>query len=236
MGKNNLLMVFCFSLAAVLAVGAANAALIYGELYDFSLAKVDNVVIEINTVPRQQYVSANGSYSFSVPPGNYKLIARQYSEGILAGSAEENVIVEDNKENGEYVIDLILFPSFEEEEEILAETEFEPEEKYVPQPTNYILLVIALAAIVAFFLILRMKGKELKRKREELDKESKESEGGLKKVISFIKKEGGRTTQKDIRRAFPQSEAKISLILTELEHNGTIKKIKKGRGNVVILK
>ena len=233
MSKNNILMAFCFFLAALLAVGAVNAALIHGALYDFSLNRVENTVVEINTVPRQQYVSGNGSYSFSVPAGNYTLSAKQYDKGILVMSVDENVIVVGD---GEYVIDLILFPSFEEEEEILAETEFEPEEEYVPQPTNYVVLIIVLVAIVAFFLILRMKGKEIKRKREELDKEERESQGELKKVVSFIKKEGGRTTQKDIRKAFPQSEAKISLILTELEHNGTIKKIKKGRGNVVILK
>ncbi len=32
------------------------------------------------------------------------------------------------------------------------------------------------------------------------------------------------------------SEAKISLILTELEHKGKVEKIKKGRGNVILLK
>ena len=33
---------------------------------------------------------------------------------------------------------------------------------------------------------------------------------------------------------FPDSEAKISLVLTELEAKGKIKKIKKGRGNIII--
>jgi len=32
------------------------------------------------------------------------------------------------------------------------------------------------------------------------------------------------------------SEAKISLILTELEHKGKIEKIKKGRGNVIVVR
>ena len=54
------------------------------------------------------------------------------------------------------------------------------------------------------------------------------------KVLNFIKQEK-RTTQKDIRKEFPVSEAKISLILTELESKGKIKKIKKGKTNVVIL-
>ena len=32
------------------------------------------------------------------------------------------------------------------------------------------------------------------------------------------------------------SESKISLILTELEHKGKIEKVKRGRGNVILLK
>ncbi|MBS3149146.1 hypothetical protein J4455_00425 [Candidatus Woesearchaeota archaeon] len=42
-------------------------------------------------------------------------------------------------------------------------------------------------------------------------------------------------TQKDIRKELKISEAKVSLILTQLESEGRIKKIKKGRGNIVIL-
>ena len=58
----------------------------------------------------------------------------------------------------------------------------------------------------------------------------------LNDVIDIIKKEGGRTTQKDIRKQIPLSEAKISLMIAELEHKGVIEKIKKGRGNIIILK
>ena len=43
-------------------------------------------------------------------------------------------------------------------------------------------------------------------------------------------------TQKDIRKSIPFSEAKVSLILADLEHTGKIEKIKKGRGNIIILK
>ncbi len=58
----------------------------------------------------------------------------------------------------------------------------------------------------------------------------------LQSIISFIEKEGGRTTQKELRKHFPYSEAKISLMLAELEHKNTLEKIKKGRGNIIILK
>ena len=42
-------------------------------------------------------------------------------------------------------------------------------------------------------------------------------------------------TQKDLRKHFAMSEAKISLMITELESLKKIKKIKKGRGNIIIL-
>lgn len=55
---------------------------------------------------------------------------------------------------------------------------------------------------------------------------------GLLKVISAM---GGRTTQTELRKKLSYSEAKISLMLTDLESRGLIKKIKKGRGNIIIL-
>ncbi len=60
--------------------------------------------------------------------------------------------------------------------------------------------------------------------------------GDLEGVLSAIKEEGGRTTQKDIRKKIPLSEAKISLMISELEAKGKLQKIKKGRGNIIILK
>ena len=58
----------------------------------------------------------------------------------------------------------------------------------------------------------------------------------LQQVIEFIKTQEGRTTQKDIRKQFPLSEAKISLMIADLENRKIVEKIKKGRGNIIILK
>jgi uncharacterized membrane protein len=52
-------------------------------------------------------------------------------------------------------------------------------------------------------------------------------------VLAFIRSHK-RVTQKEIRKSFPMSEAKISLIITDLESQGKVRKIKKGRGNVII--
>lgn len=56
-----------------------------------------------------------------------------------------------------------------------------------------------------------------------------------RQVLSIIEKSDGRITQLDLRKMLPYSEAKVSLIVTDLESRGLVKKIKKGRGNVLIL-
>ena len=57
----------------------------------------------------------------------------------------------------------------------------------------------------------------------------------LSKVLEVIKKNDGRITQKEIRKQLSLSEAKISLVISQLESEKKIKKIKKGRGNIIIL-
>ena len=57
----------------------------------------------------------------------------------------------------------------------------------------------------------------------------------LNKITALLKGNKGRMTQKELRKHFPMSEAKISLMIAELESMGKIKKIKKGRGNIIIL-
>ncbi|MCD1295784.1 hypothetical protein CUJ83_12325 [Methanocella sp. CWC-04] len=57
----------------------------------------------------------------------------------------------------------------------------------------------------------------------------------LREIIQILEKNGGRMTQLDLRKALPYSEAKVSLMITDLENRGLIKKIKKGRGNVILL-
>ncbi len=58
----------------------------------------------------------------------------------------------------------------------------------------------------------------------------------LKEVLLVIRDGGGRITQKELRARLKYSEAKVSLMITDLEDRGMVKKVKKGRGNVIILK
>jgi len=57
----------------------------------------------------------------------------------------------------------------------------------------------------------------------------------LQEVLSIIRGRDGRITQKDLRMRLNCSEAKASLMITDLEDRGLVKKVKKGRGNVIIL-
>ncbi len=59
----------------------------------------------------------------------------------------------------------------------------------------------------------------------------------LGEALEIIEKSGGRITQKELRGKMPQhGEAKVSLIVAELEELGLVKKFRKGRGNIIVLK
>lgn len=57
----------------------------------------------------------------------------------------------------------------------------------------------------------------------------------LREVLDLIRGHKGRITQKDLRSRLEYSEVKVSLLLSELEKRGLIKKFKNGRENIVIL-
>lgn len=210
-------LLITFVISIILAPLVIDAASIEGKVYDFYLKPIKDAIVEINTEPKQVIVTKDNSYSFSVPQGSYVLSARYSNEEEFY--YEENLTV---KEDGVYNIDIILAPLLEEDEE-LEDLEIELEEP-ASRKTLYLFLIIAAIAIISFWFIKRKKPKQIEY-----------SDELTKSVINFIKDQGNRTTQKDIREKFPASEAKISLVITELEHDKIIKKIRKGRSNVIIL-
>ena len=56
-----------------------------------------------------------------------------------------------------------------------------------------------------------------------------------KQAVGILKKAGGHMTQKELRKGMPCSEAKVSLVVTELEEMKVVKKFKRGRGNIIKL-
>ncbi len=57
----------------------------------------------------------------------------------------------------------------------------------------------------------------------------------LQEILDILESQGGRMTQKDMRKRLRYSEGKVSLMLLDLEKRGKIRKFKKGRGNVLFL-
>ncbi|MCK5316407.1 MAG: hypothetical protein KAJ55_00755, partial [Anaerolineales bacterium] len=56
----------------------------------------------------------------------------------------------------------------------------------------------------------------------------------LRELLGMIHDMGGRVTQKELRKKLNCSEAKVSLMIIDLENRGLITKVKKGRANVII--
>ncbi|MBS3145621.1 hypothetical protein J4414_02365 [Candidatus Woesearchaeota archaeon] len=213
-------------LYAVIFASFVSAATIQGDVYDLSLKKVNDIIVSVNSTPKQNMVVKDGSYSFTLSEGSYLLEA----EGEK-GKASEIVEID---EEGEFTLDLILFPEDEEIKDIGISVE--GFEKGI-NVWLIVIIIVLVSLITAGILYWKFKPKEAKKEEKEETKEEQkiEEESDLNQVVKFIKEQGGRTTQKDIRKKFGLSEAKISLMVTELEHNKKVKRIKKGRGNVIIL-
>lgn len=230
---------FYYFLIAILLSSLATATTIHGTVYDLSLNKLNNAMVELNTSPKQLVVAQNGSYSFNVPSGAYTIKAQLIQKNTVIASVEENITV---TQDGSYVLDLILFPDIEEG---LEDVDIgfngdiiEPNAKKTNVLIFVVVFLILLLSLIGIYFYKNKKQKYTKSEDEKIDHEKKEGryEDDLGQVIKIIEQEGGRTTQKEIRRQIPLSEAKISLMIAELGHKGVIEKIKKGRGNIIILK
>jgi len=272
----------------------ASAAIISGSIYDLSLQKESDSIIEINTLPKQLLVSKDGDYSFNVRPGSYTLYVY-----TTTSEASESVIVEDE---GNYTLDIVLGEkSIYSNEDLSLDVKNLTVSLDIPSDSTNSsnssnlrivfgivlgLLVIIILMIIGTYLFLyskkysfknfknfkkstsslnnnsvdsklkqskrlQSKNSKINKLKQSLDTSSNQSVnkssnhsnnnssynnsldeyGSL--IFNIIKKEK-RTTQKDIRSKVPLSEAKISLVISDLEDKGMIRKIKKGRGNILI--
>ncbi len=221
------------------------ATTLQGSIYNENLALEKDVLLEINSTPAQKFLAKEGTYSFSIPPGKYSLIARKGTTHV-----EETI---DVVQEGTFVFDVFLIPDLMDEEELWGDTEVDPIVDTTTTSTTtrfwpYVILIIILAGLLARIIYMRKKYGSVVMFRRRIKAEStktieqhKEDLASqpqyLDDALAIIKKNDGRISQKDLRKEMAYlSEAKISLIITELEHKGLVEKVKKGRGNVVLLK
>lgn len=235
------LLVAFFSLA-----GLVHAATITGTAYDgLTLEVMENVVVSITTSPVQTKLEKDGAYSFTVPPGQYTLRATFSEQGNVVGEASQWVVVNDE---GTYTIDLILLPELGDvPEEPLPGENPGWADQLIQGPFVWMALlgVVLMASGFAIYQIRvnahnRIHAHEMEKNTGARDEaRSKDGEIQLDKyaqeILGHLKRGGNRTTQKELRERMSIGEAKVSLVVSELESYGILKKIKRGRGNILVL-
>jgi uncharacterized membrane protein len=231
-------------LFTVLFITGAQAATLHGTIYEWSDfdKPLKDTIVEVNSTPVQYVVVTTGTYSFNLSPGNYLIKAKYYSNNILEYTTEEEIRID---KEGDFVHDLLLFPPTDSEYEYLGDINLTSSLDKSEYNQNYyiiIILILALSALVLIYWIKKKKGvviESIKDETRELPPQSmvetgKELPEDLRNIFDTILEMGGRTTQKDLRKKMAYSEAKVSLMLDDLEDRGLIKKIKKGRSNIII--
>ena len=233
-------------MAILFAAASANGATLEGTIYDYSLAKVDHAVVEISTEPVQRQVTVNGKYHFEAPPGYYAIQAQSFRKMELMANATQAVSI---ISEGRFNLDLILAPAIDINEEPVQELDIDslfdnetaaPTLLFTPGGLwrGFGVLVILLllgAGVWASQRTRSSSGLPSPKETHEQKPDQASLRPDLGALLRIVREQDGRSTQREIRRALPFSEAKISLMLAELEDAGTIRKIKKGRGNIVIL-
>lgn len=232
---------------SLLALGSAvTATQISGKAFEwYSLEPLSKVIVDINSQPIQTQVTDETGYRFEVPAGStYEIRGRLFENNQLKYADTETVFV---PQDGNFVVDLILFPVldsneflFDEDVNLGLETENPPAAESF---SGSLLLALVILALIIIWIVYHWHKKNSESFSNPIPKHSQQSSTDLtpqteldrSEIVSLLRRTDGRLTQKEIRDKIDWSEAKVSLVLTELESLGKIKKFKKGRGNIVVL-
>jgi len=219
----SLVLAFLFVFGFVFLSSGFLSATIQGVVYNSDLQPQKNAIVEVDTTPIQRVVSSDGTYSIDIPEGNYKIKAMY--DGLYA---EETL---DVRGVGKFSLDLILLPEIEDINiDVLEEVTLELDEERNVLGLWVFLIVVVFIAIG--FSISQLYKHKIKRKIEKGIELSED----LNKIVNILNKKEGRMKQRDLGKLLNWSDAKLSLALTELENMGVVKRIKKGRGNIIVLK
>ena len=201
----------------LLLAASATAAFVHGEIYGSDLEKLNKTALRVEGEFSYQLVTEKGNYSIFLPDGDYKISASVFDgTGELSYYTEEQIKVgaEDQR------VDLVLSPV----------------------SNNYLIylgifLVLGITA-VGLYMGKRSQPDIQEKKSEpvvpsETKKEKIEPDEDMKNVLRCLGSHEGRATQKELKEELGFSDAKLSLIISELEHSDYVKKFKRGRGNII---
>ncbi len=244
-------------LLVLLLAPLLNAVVLQGTVFDSSLTPVA-AIVEISN-PRQVAAAPNGTYSFTVQPNtNYSITARTTGEPVY----QETLNLEVGSEDVRFDV-ILLTPSDVDDDLVDIVKATGSLDSDLPGDTvpSYWIAIAAIAAfIVAAILVSRPQiVKKIVQRSEKNKKEENTSAPAMEKqrdektentvekreelkidsfkeqILKLISEKGGAVEQKELRRELPWSEARVSIELTELEKMGKVRKIKKGRANLVKL-
>lgn len=234
---------------------AAEMATIHGAVYEWnSFDPLEDVIVEVNSTPPQSMLAKYGIYSFNLEPGEYLISGSLYDGNNLVAYTEEEITIIGD---GDYVMDLLLLPvyydasfngtEFSELDEIANLSDANDGEiNPFSQSMIFILLFIAVLSVGGYYFVKKRSETSISENdSHDISHENfgsiisedkwQELPDDLREVIDLIAKNDGRITQKDLRTKVRHSEAKVSLMVSDLESRGIVRKFKKGRGNVIIL-
>ncbi len=232
-------------LFTVIFISGAQAATLHGTIYEWSDFEkpLKGTIVEVNSTPSQYVVSTSGTYSFNLSSGNYMIKAKYYRNNILEFAAEDEIRID---REGDYVHDLLLFPPTELDNEYLGDINLTGDLELKTDSNQIYYIITTLLVIAALLILYWMR----KKKNKPIEQGAGETTGilpenitkteipelpeDLREIYELILKKGGRVTQKELRKEVKYGEAKVSLMIADLENRGLVKKIKKGRANIII--
>jgi len=234
-----ILALFMFSF-----ISWGNAATLQGSVVSWqTLTPLTAVVIDINSVPHQRLVSQEGFYLVDLEPGSYQIQAVYYSNASASLYALEEIKI---RGEGQFTYDLILFPISEADLNRLDLLGGMEEEIPKNQPDFlpyfiFIIVIVVMAGILYYFRYFRSKKESISVSTPPSESPKKPDDSPsldkhAQEVVDALKRCGNRLTQKELREKVTFGEAKTSLVVAELEEAGIVKKIKQGRGNIIVLK
>lgn len=201
-------MRFGIFIAFLLFSNLLSAAYVYGTIYKGNFEQINRTIIHVEGSFSYQLVTEKANYSIFLPEGEYKISGQsndQDGNPILYGEEKINVGGTDQR------VDLILKPI----------------------GFNLVFLVpIILLLVVAAWFFAKSRGKQVSAGQIQVQKTA-ELDNDAKSVLRALDSFEGRATQKELKETLKFSDAKLSLILTELEYSGLVKKFKRGRANII---
>lgn len=221
-------------LLALLAFPAEGLRL-SGQLYELGPGPDFEPVAETLVVEAQsggdlvgRAVTSRGAYSLDLGPGEYHIIARSPTGEVRAS---ENVSLRADSRLDIILLPPLDIPDLSLNESILGNLTLPTARGERGFPWTAAAVGAAAAGGAGLWV--------LRRRRRKTGLAPPSASGvlpdDLQAMVRVLEQEGGRMTQKELRRRLGYSEAKISLMVADLENRGLVQKFKVGRGNIVVL-